>query len=568
MLAASLPLLAAALSVAVARWTVLKTHATPVTAHVDSLLAHERTPVVLGIVNALSVWWWMGWFGDLAPVIQDEAAYLLQAELFARGRWVGVAPPLPEFFAQMHVFTTPVLASKYPPGTSLLLTPFVKLGVPVLGPLFLAGMSGGLVFTLARRCGVTAVALLTWVLWSTNPAVIRYQASFLSQTVTVPLWLATFYFVLSYRSHRRPRSLIAVGACVAALAITRPVTALAILPVAAVAVYTAWSVRAKKPAALAVLVSALILSILPVHNHRTTGDWRVSPLVVYTRSYAPFDLPGFGYDTRYVGAPLPPDLTATRDYLAEARRQHILAALPYTLRARVSAVVRELFSDWRGAFLLLAVVGVFVVAKEGLFALGASAGLIVAYAFHAHWPHWTVYYLEGYAAILFSAASGFAAVTTWMAAPARWTSKGLRLPVITPRAGIAAITAAVLLCTVGIVALMPHRHRWQQNISYQRRFVTALRIIEGVSPRSIVFIDYGRVDKPDLSLVWNVADLETARTWLAYHRGSDNFRLMRLAPERRAFIYRADEGRVTPLPPVTKLEQLSSSGRPNHGPGQ
>src|SRR5689334_10665274 len=56
------------------------------------------------------------------PLDHDEASYLLQAQIFAMGRWASPAPPMPAFFGQAHVLTTPVLASKYFPGHALLLT--------------------------------------------------------------------------------------------------------------------------------------------------------------------------------------------------------------------------------------------------------------------------------------------------------------------------------------------------------------------------------------------------------------------------------------------------------------
>jgi hypothetical protein len=107
-------------------------------------------PLVLATVNALLVCWMLGFELSPVPQIQDEAAYLLQAGIFARGRWTEIARPLPEFFAQLHVFTTPILASKYPPGASLFLTPFVWIGLPALGPMVLAGAADGHGHPLAR----------------------------------------------------------------------------------------------------------------------------------------------------------------------------------------------------------------------------------------------------------------------------------------------------------------------------------------------------------------------------------------------------------------------------------
>jgi hypothetical protein len=129
-----------------------------------------------------------------------------------------------------------------------------------------------------------------------------------------------------------------------------------------------------------------------------------------------------------------------------------------------------------------------------------------------------------------------------------------------PRIRTAVFGLAVPLVLVAATELPRNRRAWQQNTSYQRRFITALRIIEEASPRSIVFIDYGPKHEPDLSLIWNVPDLAEARIWLAHNRGADNIRLMRLAPERRAFVFRAHEGRILPVPPVAVLERSTSLG--------
>ncbi|HEV3485296.1 MAG TPA: glycosyltransferase family 39 protein, partial [Vicinamibacterales bacterium] len=432
-----------------------------------------------------------------------------------------------------------------------------------------AAITGALIFTLARRITDGPVALLAWLLWCTTPGVLRLHGSFLSQTVTTPLWLATLYFLLDYRTHRRTRALVAVGACLSTMAITRPVTALALaVPVSVMVLRDAWKMRATRttgtwrPIALAALVGGAIICILPLHNRMTTGDWRLSPLVAYSRLYTPFDLPGFGYDDTKPRtlAPLPPDLHATRAYLTEARRRHTVAALPATLLARARFALADVFRGWRAPLALFALVGVLVMPAAGLFALAASFGLLLAYAFHAHWPDWTVYYLEAYPAIVFASAVGCWAAAEWLTERRAVRRRiGVTGAIGDPRVRAAIVAVCVFLLVPTSIALPGMRAGWQHNISYQRRLKDALAIIQDVSPRSIVFIDYGRDHMPDLSLVWNVPDLATARSWLAYDRGEDNVRLMRLAPERRAFVFRADEGSVRPLPPLAVMEKMVSS---------
>jgi hypothetical protein len=145
----------------------------------DGALGHAWAPLVVGVLTSAFVG--IAWGGlDRAAVIHDEAAYVLQAELFARGAWTGRAPPLPEFFEQLYVLVTPALASKYPPGHSLLLAPGALVGLPGLPVVVLNGITGGLIFALARRVVGARAALLTWVLWITCFPAIYFRATYLS----------------------------------------------------------------------------------------------------------------------------------------------------------------------------------------------------------------------------------------------------------------------------------------------------------------------------------------------------------------------------------------------------
>jgi hypothetical protein len=553
------------LCVALARRTAVSNRELERLDRLEHFLMSRTTPIALAGINALLVWWWVGWHRNPAPMVQDEAAYLLQAALFARGRWTGEAPPLPEFFAQMHVLTQPVLASKYPPGLSLLLTPFVAIGFATLGLMCFAAITGALIFVLARRVAGGPVALLTWILWSSGSALLRYQGSFLSQTATVALWLSTFYLVLEYREHRRSWTLVAMGACVGMLAITRPVTAVALaMPVGIIVARDVWRARAWRPFALAALVAAAIVGLLPLQNRMTTGDWRLSPLVLYSTRHTPFDFPGFGYTASRDLAPLPPDLDSLRTFLTEARRRHTLSALPATLRSRAWYVTLDIFTGWRASLLLFALLGALAMPTAGLIALVASIGLLLSYAFHAHWAHWTAYYFEGYPAIVFASAVGlWAFAERVLRRRPVWKRFELGSPTdLRVRAAMVAMCAFLLIPAT--IVLPRYRAAWQRTTTYQRRFLTALSLIERESARSIVFVDYGRNHDVHSSLIWNVPDLATAKTWIVYNRGSDGLRLMRLAPERRAYIFRADEGRITRLPPLAELEKIVASAPHEH----
>jgi hypothetical protein len=340
------------------------------------------------------------------------------------------------------------------------------------------------------------------------------------------------------------------------LAITRPVTAVALtIPVGVVVAQTIWRTRAWRSLGLTVFAGTAFVTILPIQNRLTTGDWRLSPLVAYSRKYTPFDFPGFGYTATREPAHLPLDLEMVRDFLTEARRQHTVPDLPTTLWVRVKYVIRDLFGGWRASLLLGALVGAFMLPSAGVFALATSVGLFLAHIFHAHWPQWTVYYFEGYPAILFASAVGLSVLAGW-AARGRITWECVdRRRIISPqvRASLAAMCALLLLASS--VILPQRRTLWQQETAYQRDFKAALAAVERDAARSIVFVDYGRTHDVHASLIWNVADRTTAQTWIAYHRGMDNLRLMRLAPDRQAYVFRADERRLLKLPPVAEIER-------------
>src|SRR6185295_5935043 len=152
------------------------------------LLESPWAPAIAGVVTFAIVR--LVWRSLAEPgVIHDERAYLLQAEIFARGHWTAPSPPLPDFFAQMHVFLQPALFAKYPPGHAVMLVPGIWIGLPGLMPAVLAGVTGGLTFWLARRLSNIWTALLTWLLWTTAPATLVWAASYFSESTSAVMWL-------------------------------------------------------------------------------------------------------------------------------------------------------------------------------------------------------------------------------------------------------------------------------------------------------------------------------------------------------------------------------------------
>src|SRR3954471_22966060 len=120
-------------------------------------LASRRILTVVFAVTFVVMWYsWAAW--NPIPVVHDEMAYVLQAQIYARGHWALPSPPMPMFWQQPHVLTEPTLAAKYFPGHPLLLTIGAWFGWMALMPLVLQSLCAVLLFVLARRVAGGAVA--------------------------------------------------------------------------------------------------------------------------------------------------------------------------------------------------------------------------------------------------------------------------------------------------------------------------------------------------------------------------------------------------------------------------
>jgi hypothetical protein len=89
------------------------------------------------------------------PIVIDEIAQLMQAQIFAQGRLWMPAPAHPEFFSSLQMVTAHGrIFSQYPPGGPAMLTPFTMLGVAWLtGPV----------------AGAVSVLAFAWLLGAAEP---------------------------------------------------------------------------------------------------------------------------------------------------------------------------------------------------------------------------------------------------------------------------------------------------------------------------------------------------------------------------------------------------------------
>lgn len=529
---------------------------------IEALLESRWAPLAAGMMSA-AVYWWLAGSLDPVPVIHDEAAYVLQAGLFASGQWAGQSPILPEFFEQFHVFVVPRLAAKYPPGHALALTPGVLLGVPGLMPVVLTGVTGGLLFALARRATNSWIALLAWAIWLAAPGNLRFRPSYFSQLTTTTLWLGGWWALMTWRQSRERRWLVALACAVAFGAITRPLTMLAFaLPVGVVVLRDGIREGRWRDLALAATLASCIFALLPLHNQLVLGDWRTNTWTEYARVYLPFDRPGFDTDTSAALRPLPPDMQLLTAGFRPGYVAYTPSAVPRAFWNRIRVIATDVWgAPWTLSMVPLALLGLVAAPGPVAFAAGTAGLLVVAHLSYYHHPSWSLYYLEIHPVLALLAAIG-----AWQACRIvagfgrrvpgeRWRDQAAAVGLM----GVLAVMAPVLATQVveGGAAAKARR-------SYHESFRS---VVSAIETPAIVFIRYAPWHNIHLSLITNPPSYEDAEIWTVYDRGVDNVRLLKAVPHRIPYLFDEASGKLfrIRLLPATPAGSPSAGG---HGPGE
>ncbi|HLA89440.1 MAG TPA: glycosyltransferase family 39 protein [Gemmatimonadaceae bacterium] len=496
-----------------------------------------RWPVVAAaLFSALAVFVVWGATLDPGPVMHDEWAYWLQADQYAHLKWKAAAPGVPEFFEQFYVLVTPVFAAKYPPGHALAIAPGFVLGLPGLVPLALTGVTGALVFALARRLAGASTALLTWALWLGTFGNLRFRAAYFSELTTSFCWLVAWWALLEWRAadaRRRTRWMVLLAVAIGWGALTRPATMFVFaVPVGVVVLRDTVRTRRWRDLAAGVGAGALVLSVLPLWSVRVTGDWRTSPLAMYTRQYLPFDTPGYVVNATPPERALPAEMERTRTFLRDIKGEQARAPVWKTASDRAWFLLGDTFGGWRLPFALAFAVGAATAGAAAWFALGTGALLIAAYLAQAHTADWTVYYLEAMPVLAFTAALGVARVRSRAGAAAapRW------LP-------LAAVVVGALLVrdVLGARAVLG-------RIAAEPR---AFRAAVARLPKrpNVVFVRYAERRSMHIALVANRGLPDRAPSWIVHDRGADDGRLRAAAPARAAYLFDEATGEFREMKP-------------------
>jgi 4-amino-4-deoxy-L-arabinose transferase-like glycosyltransferase len=257
---------------------------------------------------------------ERVPHVEDEAAYLFQAQVLAQGRLKVPTPPYEvSYWSPFVLDYQGQRFGKYPPGYPLLLSLGVRAGEPWIVNALLASLGLWVLAYAGRVIYSPFAGLLAAALGLTVPVFLAMSGTLLSHPTsllftTMFLWAYASLIQKPANSSRWPYSIM-VGLALSCLFITRPFDAIGVsLPFALYLL--ARGVRADRDLIRqGVFIAAIVLLVgllLPVYWYSLAGTIG-NP---YTLLW-PYDRPGFGPNFGPEGYTLATGVRYLRDNLRD-----------------------------------------------------------------------------------------------------------------------------------------------------------------------------------------------------------------------------------------------------------
>jgi hypothetical protein len=258
----------------------------------------DRVALVLSLIAILVTYYVTNRYFEGIPHLEDEIAYVWQAQAIADGNLTVPSPP------QSKSFLVPFVVDyggqrfgKYPLGWPILLAVGIRLGIrSLLNPL-LAGLGVWLTYRLGKKVWGETVGIIAAGLTLTSPFFLMNSGSLLSHPFGLVLSLA---FVLAWidgfgekNAARRLLPTLTAGLSLGVLALTRPLTALAVaLPFTFHGLYLMvrgdWQTRRHVLAVGGLTLGVGAITFL--WQYAVTGDALLNPYTLWW----PYDKIGFG----------------------------------------------------------------------------------------------------------------------------------------------------------------------------------------------------------------------------------------------------------------------------------
>jgi 4-amino-4-deoxy-L-arabinose transferase-like glycosyltransferase len=258
----------------------------------------DRIALLISLIAVLAAYYVTERYYDAIPHLEDEIAYVWQAEAIAGGKLTLPTPP------ERHSFLVPFVVDydgqrfgKYPLGWPVLLAIGVRFGIRSLVNPLLAGLGVWLTYRLGKKLMGETVGIIAAVLTVTSPFFLLNSGSLLSHPFGMVLSAAfALAWVDGFGERTGPRQwlpTLTAGLTLGLLALTRPFTAAAIaFPFLFHGVYLL--VRGDRDTRKHVLaVGGLVVGVGALNllwQYAVTGDPFLNPYTLWW----PYDKIGFG----------------------------------------------------------------------------------------------------------------------------------------------------------------------------------------------------------------------------------------------------------------------------------
>jgi 4-amino-4-deoxy-L-arabinose transferase-like glycosyltransferase len=256
---------------------------------------------LLSLVAILASYYVADHVFERMPHIEDEMAYVWQAQAMANGKLMLPSPPdAKSFLVPFVIDHNGQRFGKYPPGWPLILTLGILLNARAWVNPILGGFSIWLTYCLGKKLFDERLALLAAALTLTSPFFLLNSGSLLSHPLALVLSLAfALAWLDSFPQHDSPipfpawLTVSVAGLSLGVLALTRPLTAIAVsLPFFIHGLILL--VRGDKSTRFKVLTIGLlaifISALIPLWQFVVTGDPMLNPYTLWWN----YDKIGFG----------------------------------------------------------------------------------------------------------------------------------------------------------------------------------------------------------------------------------------------------------------------------------
>jgi hypothetical protein len=514
--------------------------------------------VVAAVVSTASGW-------PPSPEVHDEFSYLLAGDTFAHGRMTNPTHPLWQHFESFHVLQVPTYASKYPPGTGLLLAlGQVLTGFPIVG-IWLGFALTCVAVTWALEAWLPA----RWARWGGLTCAVWFGGLH----VEIGEWVRGYWpgplgalgGALLLGAAGRARSatepslarLSALGGVgLAILASTRPFEGF-LVGVALTTPVLAWAIRQTRhhdgrlitrTVLPATLILTLALALMAYYNYRVTGHATRTPYMEYESQYASSPLL-WGSPTRIL-----------KDYRHATIQCFYVADVGYIRpNPNPRSWLRGLWSGTqrlRSAFLPLFALPLLLATPFAIrrdlptLPLAALASMSVALAL----TPWTVP-----ARYVAPAVPAYFVVLTLAARRLRaWRPQGRPMGRLLLRFVQAGVLLSFAGSAIGFVLVRPKRmEKW----SLQRSRIA--RHLERTPEPDVVLVSYGPGHLTGFEWVYNAADIDGAPVvWARSMDAARDSTLLAYFSDRRAWrLHLATDAAPYRLEPIVPGEELERDAR-------